>query len=97
VRATPIVRLPRYSHLRPPPEPVLQAGLCTRHHDPGLWTATGRAQREAACNICRACPVLALCRAWAVAAVPSSDGAVYAATGPAERARLRRAAQAGAA
>jgi hypothetical protein len=87
---TAIPRLPRYPHLRPAPAAVLAAGLCTTHPHPDWWTAAGRAQREAARHVCLACPALAPCHAWAVQAIPGSDQGIYAATGPVERARLRR-------
>ena len=36
---------------------------------PGLWFSIRRPEREAARNICRACPALATCREWALTTV----------------------------
>jgi hypothetical protein len=74
--------------LRAPP---LQRGICARWPDPDVWHRTG--SRQLALELCKRCPVLQPCAAWASTA-PATDQAVIGGTTPAERAQLRRARQA---
>lgn len=84
--------MPRIAEL--PGRPDLSRGRCAIV-PPGMrgwWTSRSPAEREAARQTCFACPVLAECRAWALALpVPYADTAVYGGMLPAERRKLRRA------
>jgi hypothetical protein len=74
---------------RPPAE--LRSGLCVTHSRPDLWSGDGpgRADREAAQALCRACPARAPCFTWSLA-LPDGDGAGYGGLGPRERRAARR-------
>ena len=74
----------------------LARGLCVTHPNRDWWSSDGPDQREAACHVCARCPVRGPCFEYSLT-LPASDRAIYAGTTAAERARLRRARQEGAA
>lgn len=57
-----------------------------------LWTSEDHADRLAARNLCRTCPVLAGCRTWALSLPAYADSAIYAGMTGAERLAAKRAA-----
>jgi hypothetical protein len=73
------------------PRVLADSGLCARHPDPGLWTSSRPLDRERATAICGWCPVLEVCREWALT-LPQADGAIYAGLSAKQRRELRRAA-----
>ena len=86
---------PPYAPQIPPMPPALRSGLCTRHPRPALWTSPATdAEREAAQHICRACPALDPCRAWALSLRTADDlGVILGGLTPEQRALVRRARQ----
>lgn len=77
----------------PQPPASLEGGVCATAPPGrrGWWTSEDYAERKAARRACLACPVLAECRAWALALpVPYADAAVYGGLLGTERRRLRR-------
>lgn len=74
------------------PEPWMQQAACQNAVDPDLWFVShnqGAAAVEQAKRICRACPVNAVCLAYALT-YPVPLYGIWAATTEAERDRLRR-------
>lgn len=70
----------------------LASGLCAAPGaDPDLWASTRPSDRQRAKAVCGRCPVLGACRSWALAALPDSDSATYAAMTAPERRRQRQA------
>jgi hypothetical protein len=70
---------------------ALARGSCATHAHPDWWTSSGPETRAAAARICLSrCGVLAECLRWAVTSLPSTDGAIWAGTGPREPATMRR-------
>jgi WhiB family redox-sensing transcriptional regulator len=88
-------------HARPPvttpvprQPPDLRRGLCVGHPDLHIWSPRTAAEQEAALAICRACPVLEPCRAYALSLRTLDDLAVILGGLTADdRARIRRARQ----
>lgn len=84
---------PRFPQSVPMPRApaALMQGACVGVL-PSPWTSDDPADRTRARLICMTeCHVAAACLDWALAAVPVSDSAVYAGTGPSERRALRAA------
>jgi hypothetical protein len=72
-----------------PRQPWLAEGSCVGVI-PSPWTSPDPADRTRARLICiTECHVAAACLDWALRAVPTSDSAIYAGTGPSERRLLR--------
>jgi Transcription factor WhiB len=71
----------------------LADGLCTRHPHPDWWSSTSPAERAAAQRVCRRCPVVRICFAWALN-LPTTDTLVWAGLSAAQRRRLQRQARA---
>jgi Transcription factor WhiB len=57
----------------PPQPPDLRRGLCVTYGDPELWHSDRPASRDLAISVCRRCPVLAHCRAYALSLRPIDD------------------------
>jgi len=72
------------------PVPLLEGAACRTHPNPDLWFSEQPADRNAARNICRACPELGPCREWALAQPASGDTGIVAGMSPGERDRERR-------
>lgn len=75
------------------PIPDLSAGLCFGAVDDSLWfadtrTVEARASREQAKAVCRRCPVVEACRAWALAT--RQPAGVFGGLDEDERAALRK-------
>jgi Transcription factor WhiB len=81
------------AHVPLPRSPrVLAEGACVGVV-PSPWTSDDPADRTRARLTCiTGCHVAAACLSWALRAVPASDSAIYAGTGPSERRQLRAAA-----
>jgi hypothetical protein len=67
---------------------VLMQGACVGIL-PSPHTSDDPAERTRARLICIECHVIDACLSWALRAVPTSDSAIYAGTGPSERRALR--------
>jgi hypothetical protein len=88
-------------HARPPVSPPvprqppdLRRGLCVGHPDLHIWSPRTAAEQEAALAICRACPVLEPCRAYALSLRTLDDlDVILGGLTAAERAAIRRARQ----
>jgi hypothetical protein len=77
--------------------PALRAGTCVSSRTPDLWSApaTAPAQRRAAISLCRSCPALDPCRAWALSLRSLDDPAtILGGLTPEDRALARRRRQA---
>jgi WhiB family transcriptional regulator, redox-sensing transcriptional regulator len=74
----------------PPQPPELTRGTCVTHPDPHLWESPAPADRASAQALCPSCPVLAHCRAWALAHRTADDlVTVLGGLTPYDRRRLR--------
>jgi Transcription factor WhiB len=76
----------------PPMPEALRSGTCARHPRPRLWEGLTPADREEAVSLCRACPAVAPCAAWALSLRPVQDEGsdVLGGLTQPERARIRR-------
>lgn len=75
-----------------PPPPDFTAALCVRPSaDPDLWASSQPRDQRLASAICRRCPVITDCLAYALALPAAHDHGTWAATTQAQRAALRAA------
>ena len=77
-------------HVPMPRQPWLAEGACVGHPHAHWWTSDDRAERDCARRVCGGCHKAPACLFWALRAIPTSDSAIYAATGPGQRRKLRK-------
>lgn len=67
------------------PVPLLEGAACRRHPNPDLWFSVSPGDRATARAICRSCPELEPCRAWALAQPVCGQTGIVAGMSAAER------------